>query len=159
LTEPERLQSMGITNIGLTQTGEASSLTGTVLYLAPEVLSGQAPSASADVYAMGVMLYQTIVGDFRKPLSPGWEGDIEDPLLREDIALAACGDPRKRMSSAKELAARLHDLDRRRGERHQIEKERARDEIARQKQADARARRPWMLLAAVVLTVAVTAAF
>jgi eukaryotic-like serine/threonine-protein kinase len=86
LTEPERLQSMGITNVGLTQTGDASSLTGTLLYLAPEILSGQAPTASADLYALGVMLYQTIVGDFRKPLSPGWEVEIEDPLLREDIA-------------------------------------------------------------------------
>jgi serine/threonine protein kinase len=120
LTEPERLQSMGITNVGLTQTGDASSLTGTLLYLAPEILSGQAPTASADLYALGVMLYQTIVGDFRKPLSPGWEGEIEDPLLREDIALAACGDPRKRMGSAKELAARLRDLDRRRAERHRL---------------------------------------
>jgi len=37
------------------------------MYIAPEVLAGQSPSASADVYALGVMLYQLMVGDFRKP--------------------------------------------------------------------------------------------
>src|SRR5262249_9836084 len=130
LTEPERLQALGITNLGLTQTGDhqASSLSGTLLYLAPEVLSAQPSTASADVYALGVMLYQLVVGDFRKPLSPGWEGEVADPLLREDIAKAAHGDPRKRVSGAQEFAARLRDLDRRRIELRRLEQEKAREE-------------------------------
>ena len=86
--EPARLGALGITNLGFTQTmtAEAGALTGTLMYLPPEVLAGQTPTASADVYALGVMLYQLLAGDFRKPLSPGWEADIADPLLREDIA-------------------------------------------------------------------------
>jgi serine/threonine protein kinase len=73
LTDPERLRALGITNLGLTQTAgpQASSLTGTLLYIAPEVLSGKPSTASADVYALAVMLYQIVVGDFCKPLSPG----------------------------------------------------------------------------------------
>jgi len=46
------------------------------MYLAPEVLAGQSPSAGADVYALGVMLYQLLIGDFRKPLAPGWEARL-----------------------------------------------------------------------------------
>ena len=48
-----------------------------------------APTASADVYALGVLLYQFAVCDFRKPLSPGWEAEMSDALIREDIADAA----------------------------------------------------------------------
>jgi non-specific serine/threonine protein kinase len=92
LFDPSRLHALGITNLGFTQTagkdGEFSAavLTGTLMYLAPEVLAGQSPNASADVYALGVMLYQLVVGDFRKPLAPGWEAEIADPMLREDTA-------------------------------------------------------------------------
>jgi serine/threonine protein kinase len=59
LLEPSRLKELGITNLGLTQTGElhSSSLTGTLMYLPPEVLCGESPTASADVYALGVMLH------------------------------------------------------------------------------------------------------
>ena len=75
LLEPSRLEELGITRLGLTQTAalESSSFSGTLLYLAPEVFSGKAATAQSDVYALGVMLYQMVVGDFRKPLSPGWE--------------------------------------------------------------------------------------
>src|SRR5713101_7811642 len=71
LFDPSRLHALGITNLGFTQTAalETGSLSGTLMYLAPEVLAGQSPSASADVYALGVMLYQLIVGDCRKPLA------------------------------------------------------------------------------------------
>src|SRR5580658_1338830 len=98
LFDPSRLQALGITNLGFTQTASLDShpLTGTLMYLAPEVLAGQSPTASADVYALGVLLYQLTIGDFRKPLAPGWEAEIRDPLLHEDIADAACGDPAKR---------------------------------------------------------------
>ena len=99
LIDPARLEALGITNLGLTQTASAQStlLTGTLMYIAPEVLSGQRAKATADIYSLGVMLYQIGTGDFRKPLAPGWEADIDDPLLREDIADAACGDPARRL--------------------------------------------------------------
>ena len=48
-------------------------LTGTFMYIAPEVLAGQWPTAVSDVYALGVLLYQLVAADFRKPLAPGWE--------------------------------------------------------------------------------------
>ena len=154
LVEPSRLKALGITNLGLTQTGDlrAASLSGTLMYLAPEVLSGQSPAASADVYALGVMLYQLAIGDFRKPISPGWEAGIEDPLIREDIAAAACGDPARRLASAAELAERLLALDRRHAERNQLEQKRKREQIAEHRQAEARIRRPWIVTAGVVLS-------
>lgn len=161
LTDPERLQSLGITNLGLTQTadGQSSSLSGTLLYMPPEVLSGQPSSAAGDVYALGVMLYQTIVGDFRKPLSPGWEGGIDDPLLRDDIANAAHGDPSKRLKTASDLAQRLRDLDRRRTELSRLAQEKAHEDLLQRKRAEARLRRPWIVLAVAVLAFAAAGGF
>lgn len=155
LLEPARLHALGITNLGFTQTehGERQPLSGTLMYLAPEVLAGQSPTASADVYALGVMLYQLVSGDFRKPLSPGWEADIEDPLLQEDIADAACGDPAKRLNSAAGLAERLLTLDLRHVKRDEFELIKQRAQIAERKLAEANARRPWVIVASAVLTV------
>src|SRR5205807_4454245 len=132
LFDPSRLRALGITNLGFTQTTtpEAASLTGTLMYMAPEVLAGQSPSASSDVYALGVLLYQFLVGDFRKPLAPGWESDIADPLLREDIAEAASGDPSKRLSSAADLVERLTTLDQRRAQRGELESAKLRAQVA-----------------------------
>src|SRR5581483_11471979 len=160
LAEPERLQSLGITNLGLTQTADAeSSLSGTLLYLPPEVLSGQPSTAAGDIYALGVMLYQLIVGDFRKPLSPGWEGDVDDPLFREDIAAASHGDPGKRLKNAAELARRLRDLEKRRAEAHRLAQVKAREEFIQRKRAETRARLPWIVLAASVFAIVLTAGF
>ena len=155
LVEPSRLKALGITNLGLTQTGDphTASLMGTLMYLAPEVLSGQPPAASADVYALGVMLYQIVIGDFRKPCSPGWEAGIEDPLIREDIADAACGDSARRLASAAELAERLLALDRRHAERSQFEQKRKREQIAERRRVESRIRRPWIIVACVVLSI------
>ena len=156
LVEPARLRALGITNLGLTQTGgpQSPSLTGTLMYLAPEVLSGQGPKATADVYSLGVMLYQIVVGDFRKPLAPGWEADVEDPLLREDIAAAACGDPARRLKTAAELAGRLQNIGSRRAEREQQAEAARRRELAERRRAQARARIPWFLLAGVLVVAA-----
>ena len=153
LLEPSRLEALGITRLGMTQTAalQPSSFSGTLLYLAPEVFSGKGASAQSDVYALGVMLYQMIVGDFRKPLSPGWEEDVADPLLREDIAAAVCGDPARRLRSPEELAIRLENLESRRAERTRIEAERQRQQIAERKQDEARVRRPWIALACILL--------
>lgn len=155
LVEPSRLKAMGITNLGLTQTGgpQTTSLTGTLMYLPPEVLSGQSPTAPADVYSLGVMLYQVVIGDFRKPLAPGWEAEIEAPLLRQDIADAACGDPARRIASAAELAQRLLNLDRRRKEREALEEAAKSAQVLERKRAEARARRPWILASSLALLV------
>ncbi len=169
LFEPSRLQALGITNLGFTLPAavEAQSaagtpaglLTGTLMYLAPEVLAGQSPSAGADVYALGVMLYQLVTGDVRKPLAPGWEAGIQDPLLREDIADAACGDPAKRLSSAADLAERLLTLEQRRIKRDELETAKLRAQVAERKLAAAQARRPWVALAVIALAVGLGLSF
>lgn len=122
MLEPQRLDALGITHAGITQTQDinARSITGTPLYLAPELLSGHAPSVKSDLYALGVILYQLIVGDLRRPLSAGWENDIHDPLLREDIASSANGNPDLRFNSARDLAMRLRSMKKR---RKQLERE------------------------------------
>lgn len=167
LFDPSRLQALGITNLGFTQTvalerdsssggspgSSAAALTGTLMYLPPEVLAGQSPSASADVYALGVILYQLLIGDFRKPLAPGWEAGIQDPLLREDIADAACGDPARRLGSAVDLAERLLTLEARRVRRNELETAKQRAQFAERQLAAARARRPWVALAVVALAI------
>ncbi len=153
VVERSRLQMLGITSLGMTQTAalQSTTLTGTLMYLAPEVLSGNAATAQADVYALGVMLYQVAVGDFRKPLSPGWEEDVSDPLLREDIAAAVSGDLARRLKSPTELADRLDRLDIRRIERDRLEAVRQRHQISQRRRTDARVRRPWIALACVAL--------
>ena len=159
LMEPDRLGALGITNLGFTQTvgPDSNSFTGTLMYMAPEVLGGHAPTASADVYALGVMLYQMLAGDFRKPLSPGWESDVEDALLREDIAAAADGDPARRLPSVAILIDRIRNLESRRAERKELDLARGRAQAAEQRLAASRARRPWVAAAAALLIVGLVA--
>ncbi len=161
LFDPSRLHALGITNLGFTQTAglEHDSLTGTLMYLAPEVLAGQSPTAGADVYALGVMLYQLVIGDFRKPLAPGWEAEVQDPLLREDIFGAASGDPAKRLTSAAHLVDRLLTLEERRIKRDELEAAKLRAQIAERKLAEARARRPWVALAVIALLLGLGVSF
>ncbi len=112
--DPERFSHMGITQLGFTQTLINPGISGTPLYLAPEVMAGQPATVAADIYALGILLFQLVVADFRRVPAPGWEQQVADPLLREDIALAAAGDPLLRLADAKQLAVRLRRLDARR---------------------------------------------
>jgi DNA-binding winged helix-turn-helix (wHTH) protein/serine/threonine protein kinase len=154
LAEPSRLSELGITNLGFTKTATADNpITGTLTYLAPEVLAGHSPTISSDVYALGVILYQLMVSDFRKPLSPGWEAGIDDPVLRDDIAEAACGDPARRLNSVSEFVSRLENLESRRVERNKIRLAEERALIAERKLAESRARRPWVAIAVAALLI------
>ncbi len=161
LLAPRRLDALGITGLGFTNTadGDVGALTGTMMYMAPEVLAGQSPTVKSDVFALGLLLYQAVVGDFRKPLAAGWEADIADPILREDIADTASGDPARRLGSAGELAERLSTIERRRAARETeaLAAERAR--VAAHADAATRARRPWLLLAGVVVLAAIGGGF
>jgi eukaryotic-like serine/threonine-protein kinase len=156
LLEPERLAEFGITQLGMTMTAAGDSTSGTPLYLAPELISGSPPTVRSDVYALGVMLYQFLVADLRKPLTAGWEADISDPLLREDIGLAAAGEPERRLQSATDLAKRLRNLDQRRDETAQLRAAEARAAQAEKRLDRARTRRPWIVLAACALGIGAT---
>lgn len=147
LIEPEQLAALGITRLGFTQTQAISgdSRTGTLLYLAPEVLNGQAPTALSDIYALGILLYQMAVGDFRRTMAAGWEADIADEVLRGDIAAAAAGNPAARLGSAQELALRLRQLEVRHAALLQQRAAVRHAEALQRKFDRARARRPWLI--------------
>ncbi|HEX3945299.1 MAG TPA: winged helix-turn-helix domain-containing protein [Rhizomicrobium sp.] len=117
-----RLSNLGITRLGFTATRALRDVSGgTPLYVPPEAQRGQPATLQGDVYALGVMLYQAVIGDWSRPLAPGWERDVQDDLLREDIAAAVDGDPTRRFSDAAELARRLRSLEERRVLRTQQE--------------------------------------
>jgi len=118
--EPGRLDAFGITRPEPDKTAPDSS-GGTLIYRAPEFAAGGTPTVQADIFAVGVVLFQLAAGDLRRPLAPGWEELIPDPLLREDIALAAAGDPARRLADAAELARRLRALPERRAARARAE--------------------------------------
>jgi serine/threonine protein kinase/class 3 adenylate cyclase len=88
--------------------------TGARMYAPPELLAGRPFTIQGDVYSLGVMLYQMVVGDFERPLAQGWEREVSDPLLREDISRCVEGHEQDRLASAKELADRLRTLPQRR---------------------------------------------
>ncbi|HWY23546.1 MAG TPA: winged helix-turn-helix domain-containing protein, partial [Nevskia sp.] len=145
MLDPQRLEALGLTRLGVTLpvVGEANS--GTLLYMPPEVLAGHLPMPSADVYALGILLYQMLAGDLRKPLATGWEHDIDDPLLREDIAAATHGNPARRLQSAHELVARLENLEQRRERQSQEQRASLEAGRLRRELELARARKPWVL--------------
>ena len=103
---------MVLVDFGLARRSEHSQQTatgtimGTLAYMAPEVARGQRGDERSDVYGLGVVLYQMAAGDFTRALAPGWERDIADPLLREDIAACVDGDPLKRLDYATGTAGR-----------------------------------------------------
>jgi eukaryotic-like serine/threonine-protein kinase len=101
-------------------------LVGTLPYMAPEQLQGQSVDARADVYAVGVVLYEMATGQrpFREqnsvrliadilhnpPVLPGRVRPGIPPLLEEAILKCLEKDPENRYQSAKELAVDLRRL-------------------------------------------------
>ena len=148
LADANLLLQMDITDPG---TWAEARRPGTAMYLAPEVMSGLPATTQSDIYALGVMLYQMIAGDLQTLPSPGWEIDIPDPLLRQDIADAANRDPGARIQNATTLAERLQTLEARRAQREERERLLAAAQRAEQSLAQMRLRRPWVILAIVAL--------
>ncbi|HVW37784.1 MAG TPA: protein kinase, partial [Pirellulales bacterium] len=106
------------------------------LYEAPETLAGSPGTTAVDLYALGVLLYQFVLGDLSRPLRAGWDADVADELLREDIAACTHHNPARRLASAAELAERLATLETRREAREsQIRGEQAAKRMKRAKAA------------------------
>jgi DNA-binding winged helix-turn-helix (wHTH) protein/tetratricopeptide (TPR) repeat protein len=144
VVDPARLEALGITRLGFTKTLSGESAT--PLYLAPEVVAGQPFTVQADIYALGILLYQLVCGDLRRSLAPGWEADVEDELLREDIAAAAAGNPLRRLTDAAQLAERLRTLEDRRVARAAEAAAKARADRIRRVQEELRRMRVFAVL-------------
>lgn len=100
-----------------------TNLAGTPNYMAPELFAGGPASVATDIYAMGVLLYFLVAGEYplrlrglntrealeafpkRKPLMDV-RPDLPEPLLRT-VGTAMEEDPAKRFQSAGQLANAL----------------------------------------------------
>ncbi|MHC1769419.1 MAG: protein kinase [Verrucomicrobiia bacterium] len=150
----------GITRAGFTQTilSEASSSrTGTQLYMAPELLAGKPASIRADIYSLGVVLYQLLVADLGAPVTTDWARDIADPLLREDLQHCLAGHPEDRFLSSGQLAKNLRSLTARRTALAQAEAERRARERAAYRRGVARAAGVAALVISLVAVLALIA--
>ncbi len=152
VTERERLRAAGITVLAGGRTAMAgASPTGTPLYTAPELLEGKPATLRSDVYALGVMLYQMVVGDLTRALAQGWRREVGDEILAGDIAAAVDGSPERRLGDALRLAEGLRALDARRRELAATRRQEAEAEEMRASLTRGRRRRRLMALAIGIL--------
>ena len=84
VADRSQLEQRGITVAGFTHSvlESGSSRTGTRMYQPPEANLARPATVQGDVYALGVLLYQMIIGDFDKPLGHGWERHLEEARRR-----------------------------------------------------------------------------
>lgn len=86
-------------------------ISGSPNYLAPEVLDGQTPSVASDIYALGVLLFWLLTGEYPKTENPiaamrKVRPDAPKPLV-DAIGIAICADPARRHASALAFVAAL----------------------------------------------------
>lgn len=70
---------------------EARGIAGTLAYMAPEILEGDPASEASDLYAVGVMAYEMLVG--RHPYDISSAGNLLQDLLSTEPDLSAIPDP------------------------------------------------------------------
>jgi WD40 repeat protein len=107
----------GVTKAGFTQTivaESSSSQTGSQMYMAPELLAGKPATTRSDIYSLGVVLYQLLVGDFTRPITTDWQQEVAEPLLGDDLKHCFAGNPQDRFAAAGLLAKNLRALPERR---------------------------------------------
>jgi WD40 repeat protein/class 3 adenylate cyclase len=146
----------GVTRAGFTQTmlgSESSSQTGTQLYMAPELLEGKPASTRSDIFSLGVVLYQLVVGDFKRSLTTDWARHVEEALLREDLQHCFAGNPEDRFAGAAQLARNLRNWELRKAELARLETQQAEREVLR-RQAERRQR---MLVAGALVALVMAA--
>ena len=121
------------------------------MYLAPEVLAGSAFTVKSDIYSLVFVLYEMLAGDFHRTMSTGWEREISDELLREDIVLLSDGNAGERLGDAEIAGRRLRSLEERRAQLRMLRETQARSERTKRLLERARARRFGLSLALVAM--------
>lgn len=103
----------GITRAGFTMTvsgDQYSAMSGTQMFMAPELLAGKGASKQSDIYSLGVVFYQLAVGDLNRPVTMDWAKDIHNIAVRDDLSKCFAGDPKDRFVTAGQMAERLRTL-------------------------------------------------
>lgn len=148
------IDRLGITRLGFTKTVVPFEHDpATSPYRAPETLEGAPFTVKSDNYALGVILYQILTGDFHKAMPAEWRDHIEDELLREDLALVAESDLTLRLADADVLAQRLRTLDERRRELKTQREAQERAESSNRRLEQARVRFVGITLAIAALVI------
>jgi hypothetical protein len=84
---------------------------GTPLYMSAEQRRGDAPDPRHDLYSLGVMWYQLLVGDVTRELHPGWATELAEefhtPKEEIEIIQRCVGWIKQRPASAGELVTLL----------------------------------------------------
>ena len=107
----------GMTKSGFTQSivvDSSSARSGTQLYMSPELAAGVPASVRSDLYSLGVVLFQLVVGDMHRPLTTDWSQSVDDPILREDLTRCFASRAEERFASADLLAKSLRAFEPRR---------------------------------------------
>jgi WD40 repeat protein len=84
---------------------------GTPLYMSPEQRKGEPPDPRHDIYSIGVLWYQLLIGDVTRELHTGWADELAEefdvPQKQIDIIQQCVGYVKKRPANGKELLAML----------------------------------------------------
>jgi serine/threonine protein kinase len=88
---------------------------GTPLYMDPDQRRGGAANPKHDLYSLGVVWYQLLVGDVTRQLHGGWEEELSSefqvPKSHIEVLKQCVGWIKNRLSNASELLKRLQVLD------------------------------------------------
>ncbi len=102
-----RITDFGLARLADDQ-GDAVRLAGTIPYMAPEQFTSRAPSERADLYSLGLVLYEIFTGT-RTPAPPPPPPSLQQPSLEPQLetAILRClrANPQERPASAREILA------------------------------------------------------
>lgn len=101
------ISASALTQISLTDQAQVLRGSGTPLYMSPEQRRGDNPDPRHDLYSLGVMWYQLIVGDVTRELHPGWTDELKEefqtPRAHTELIQRCVGYFKKRPAHAEEL--------------------------------------------------------